>query len=143
MKPTIKELQKECFAIAGSKGWHDKPRSFAEVIALIHSEASEALEAYRESKPDPLEAYPKDQPQVTMSEQNPLTSLRQGQEKLLQYPYRAFIESNKRILEELADVCIRVFDAAEEFQLGDLEDAILEKMEKNRHRPHRHGGKKC
>jgi len=95
--PTIAELQKECYAIADDHGFHDKPRDFGLVIALIHSEASEALESYRDSEPV------------------------------------------QRQLEEFADICIRVFDACEEFQLGDLEQAILKKMEKNRGRPHMHG----
>lgn len=31
-----------------AKGWHDEPRTFGDDIALLHSELSEALEAYRE-----------------------------------------------------------------------------------------------
>ncbi|NMB47215.1 MAG: nucleotide pyrophosphohydrolase [Firmicutes bacterium] len=34
---------------AREKGFWDSERNFGEAIALIHSEASEALEAYRES----------------------------------------------------------------------------------------------
>jgi NTP pyrophosphatase (non-canonical NTP hydrolase) len=30
------------------KGWYDEPRTFAEEIALLHSEVSEALEAFRD-----------------------------------------------------------------------------------------------
>jgi NTP pyrophosphatase (non-canonical NTP hydrolase) len=43
----IKSLIKFCHKIARQKGWWDKPRSDGEVIALMHSELSEALEAMR------------------------------------------------------------------------------------------------
>lgn len=44
---SIHELQKEAFATAEEKGWHDKPRTTGDLIALCHSELSEALEAHR------------------------------------------------------------------------------------------------
>lgn len=48
MFPLIfKEKQKEVHAIACSKGWWDSERSDGEIIALIHAELSEALEALR------------------------------------------------------------------------------------------------
>lgn len=44
-------------------------------------------------------------------------------------------------LEELADVCIRVFDLCGAYQLN-LENAISKKMQFNKTRPYKHGGKK-
>ena len=44
----LKALQREAHAIAKEHGWWDEPRSFGDLIALVHSELSEALEAYRE-----------------------------------------------------------------------------------------------
>lgn len=39
----ISDLQKEAHAIAKEKGWWDTPRSVGELIALCHSDLSEAL----------------------------------------------------------------------------------------------------
>jgi len=44
---TIKKLIRESHDIAKSKGWWDEERDIPHCLALIHSEVSEALEAYR------------------------------------------------------------------------------------------------
>lgn len=44
---TVGNFIKTCHKIAKEKGWWDKERSDGEVIALMHSELSEALEAMR------------------------------------------------------------------------------------------------
>ena len=43
----LKQLQREAHAVAREKGWWDQERSFGDLIALVHSELSDALEAYR------------------------------------------------------------------------------------------------
>ena len=45
--PGIKDLIKECHHVAESKGWWIDMRNDGELIALMHSELSEALEAMR------------------------------------------------------------------------------------------------
>lgn len=44
---TLRALQKKIAETNRAKGWYDVARTFGEGIALIHSEVSEALEAYR------------------------------------------------------------------------------------------------
>lgn len=93
----IYTLCKEAYETAKSKGWHDEPRETGTLLALIHSEVSEALEADRKG-------------------------------------------DQENFKEELADVCIRIFDLCGSRGI-DLESAILAKMEKNKGRSYRHGGK--
>ena len=96
---TIENLIRTCYEIAREKGWWDKRRNDAELIALMHSELSEALEALREHRP------------------------------------------KKEVAEELADCCIRIFDYCGRKKI-DLAKALMEKIERNRKRPYRHGNKK-
>lgn len=46
----INETVQEIYKNAVDHGWHDTQRSMAELIALMHSELSEALEEEREGK---------------------------------------------------------------------------------------------
>ena len=36
-----------CHGLAKEAGWHDKPREVGTMLALVHSEVSEALEGFR------------------------------------------------------------------------------------------------
>lgn len=90
---------RECYNIAASKGWHDEKRNIPTALCLIHSEVSEALEAYR-------------------------------------------IGDDRNFKEEIADILIRIFDSAWEWGI-DLDMEVQAKMEKNKERSYKHGGKKC
>lgn len=114
---TLKQYQKECYATAKEKGWHDadKNGSFVEKLCLLHAEISEAVEEYRKGF-DPDAIY------FASSSENP-------------------IEKPEGVAIELADVFIRLMDTCEEYGI-DLERAVEIKMEYNKTRSYRHGNKK-
>ncbi|EHB65238.1 hypothetical protein [Paenibacillus lactis] len=122
----INELVKAAHGNVVSKGWWDEDRSFGEIIALIHSEASEALEDYRQGRSPNEEAF--------IGETN--DGLSYETDEQLEPHWKPI-----GIPSELADICIRVFDACGHYGI-DLEKAIKEKMAYNATRPQRHGGKK-
>lgn len=110
----LTRLCQSCHDNAVKHGFWDGSRHPAEVIALIHSELSELLEAFR------MEAPPF----------NGLNVKSQKQE----------LGGMLLVHEELADIAIRVFDMAGRF-IGpnNFANAILKKMIYNTTRENKHG----
>ena len=99
------EMIKQAYETAVKHGWHDTPRTDGEILCLIHSEVSEALQALRDGNPPDKHCQQFSSLEV-----------------------------------ELADVIIRIMDYAGDKSL-DIAGAIMAKMEYNKTRPYRHGGK--
>ena len=106
----INDLCKKAYKNSVEHGFWKADRDFGEIIALMHTELSEAFEEYR-----------------------------QGRELNETY----YEDSGKPcgVPSELADVIIRIFDFCGGNDI-DLEKIILEKMEYNKSRPYKHGGKR-
>lgn len=108
----ISEAVQAAYLNAKEHGWHDTERSIGDLICLMHSELSEALEEHRNGKlPDEV------------------------------YYNAEKTDKPEGIPVELADCVIRIFDFCGLHEI-DLESAIELKMEYNKTRPYRHGNKK-
>lgn len=121
---TIKELMTTSLRIEIDKGWHEDAeakRDFPTFIALAHSELSEALEAYRDTGDVDL----------------------RWEEHVVHDTETGKIDDYKPcgVGSEIADLFIRCAAYCENLGI-DLEMELNEKLEFNRRRPHRHGGKK-
>lgn len=124
----LNELAKEIHANAVAHGWWDEERSFGDIVALCHSELSEALEEYRNERPlayvyqdrgddssDPVEMVTN--PDVWQLKRKP-----------------------EGIAVEMIDCIIRILDWCDKEGV-DVDKLLYAKHEYNRTRPYRHGGK--
>jgi len=116
---SLEEMQQEVLKLCKDKGWYDVPVSFGELIALLHSEVSEALQAYRNH--GLADATPGHQ--------------HTGPCRCIKTPVKP-----EGVGSEYADILIRLLDDAERHGI-DMQAEYERKMAYNRTRPYRHGKK--
>lgn len=118
----LAELEQEIFEINDANGWFEQDRSVGDDIALIHSEVSEMLEAFRDHG----------LADMTAGEKAYVETLDGHRDVLLPKP--------TGFGSECADVLIRLLDTCRRRGI-DLAFEVERKNEFNRHRGYRHGGK--
>lgn len=132
----ISQLQKEVHENAKAHGWWDEERSFGDIIALCHSELSEALEEYRNGKP---ELYFN----CTLDGVNDNDECDDRRKDCYYREGKGDICAKAKpegIAVELADCIIRILDYCGHEGI-DIEKALEIKHEFNKTRPYRHGNK--
>lgn len=142
----INEVAKEIHKNAVAHGWWEEDRGFPEIIALCHSELSEALEEYRNGRPnvyfpcklngDVCDEYVEYESEETKNEYACDRAFKSGE------PCEHISDKPEGIAVEMADCIIRILDWCGKEGI-DIDAIITQKHEYNKSRPYRHGGKKC
>lgn len=126
---TLNEYRDKIHENAVAHGWWDEERSFGDIVALCHSELSEALEEYRAGRPMEWRQCGMDgvcNPDDCMQEH---TSCKYRRDK------------PEGVAVEMADCLIRILDWCGKEGV-DIDCIVQEKMAYNETREYRHGGKK-
>ena len=126
----VSTLQHQAYINAKEKGFHDHPKEVGTLLALIHSELSEALEAHREGERWKLNLTPA-QWKWVMNEEDMVA--------LKDFLWdKSKHQGPEHISEEMADAVIRLGDMAGAMGI-DLEQAVIRKMQINEDRARLHG----
>lgn len=123
---SINETAQAAHQNAKSKGFFDNEKNIGEILCLIHSEVSEALECDRKGKYQSNFALPVQDVMLL------------GESELFKRHFEYNVKDTFE--DELADIMIRVMDLAA-YKGIDLEAHIAAKMRYNSLRPHKHGKK--
>ena len=157
---SLNSLAQAAHDTAVEKGFWDGNRNPFEVLALIHSEVAEATECVRKGQwtnehhfiGKPFEAYPSMRTAEGGKGYEVLMGVRErsGYPGALEEDWRPLtpalaVELGYEVKpvglpSELADIIIRVLDFAAQQRIN-MDAAVVEKMEYNATRPHKHGGK--
>lgn len=135
----LTDLAKEVHENAVAHGWWDEEPSFGDVIALCHSELSEALEEHRDGRP--MIYFPCNAGGVCCEEDGSAhCGSRPYDPEKPNAPCTAQSKKPEGVAVELADCILRILDYCGKAGI-DIEDIIIRKHEYNKARPYRHGGK--
>lgn len=124
----MNDWAKEIHENSCAHGWWDEERSFGDIVALCHSELSEALEEYRNGRP--MEYFDCE----TWGFCGECEDFREPE----YCPYKG--NKPEGIAVEMIDCIIRILDWCGKEGV-DVDRLLEEKHEYNKTRPYRHGGK--
>lgn len=134
----LRETARQIHENAKAKGFWDKERNLGEMLCLIHSELSEAMEADRIGRHyDPETRYIVGKDLTVNGSKWAFEIVDSSDEGWLNW-FRSEVKNS--FADELADAMIRIMDLAHSKNI-DLEWHIKAKMRYNASRPHMHGKK--
>lgn len=133
---SLTALAKEIHRNAVDHGWWDDERTFGDIIALCHSELSEALEEYRAKRPFLWFACKEGEPNQPCDPADETDCFQFGHEAECQYRDK----KPEGIAVEMIDCIIRILDWCGRHDI-DVDTILAMKHEYNKSRPYRHGGK--
>lgn len=136
----LNELAGRIHEIAILHGWWKTKRALPEVIALCHSELSEALEEYRNYRPMDYRVCRKAEKATDCTVCAPDIQNRNCPAYCETCEFRGAKPEGVAI--EMADCLIRILDYLASESI-DIDYIVAEKMEFNKTRPMLHGGKRC
>lgn len=128
----LNALAKEIHENAVAHGWWEGERNFAEIVALCHSELSEALEEDRAGRPMVWYGCHALKQTDLMCEPEGPNCQNNWRECELR------IKKPEGIAVEMADCLIRILDWFGKERL-DVEQIVRDKHEYNKNRPYKHG----
>ena len=132
----INQLAREIHENNKRKGFYDTQKNIGEMLALIHSEVSEALEADRNGRYEEKILAEVDGHHQYISPAKFVMSIKDDVEFQLQHE----IKVKDTVEAELVDVLIRTFDMLHYLE-ADIEDFLAAIMRYNSLRKHKHGRK--
>lgn len=141
MTNTLAELEQQVYEVNEANGWFEEDRTVGDDIALLHSEVSEMLEAFR----DGGLADQTDERYHHLSCSRGAAQARDGgthaDVECTGDPEDCVLPKPEGFGSEAADVLIRLLDTCRRRGV-DLEFEVQRKLAYNATRGHRHGGKR-
>jgi NTP pyrophosphatase (non-canonical NTP hydrolase) len=120
---SLEEMTDEVRKVNVEHGWRDGTNTFGDYIALLHSECSEALEAYRDWRLEDASQR-----------------VCEGKKRHGPEGGQAHLCKPEGIGSEFADILIRLLDTCDVYGI-DLAREYERKISYNRTRPYQHGGR--
>lgn len=133
----LQELAQRVYEVNVANGWFEDDRRFAEDIALLHSEVSEALEAYRDWGVEDHTQAARDKDIRFIINSNPGMS----SDDIERVNDTLGPLKPQGVGSELADVLVRLLDTCLRYDI-DLLAEFERKLEFNKTRGFKHGNKK-
>ncbi len=121
--PNIRTMQTLVRKVNEAHGWFDSERTFGDDMALLHSEVSEAFEAFRKHGTDSTDHVSKQ-----------LCAAPHGLDD-------GHICKPEGVGSELADVLVRLLDTCSRYDI-DIVEEFWRKLEYNNTRAYRHGNRR-